>query len=145
MTCVTTCAQAFDYLSERVDLNCTHVLVARFMYGISPTYMVCVMCLYLFPLLTSQDCIIFGADTIDPPEIRAAELAAGTTPLGIGAGSVLKRAVVDSNARIGRNCKLTNAEGVMHGANTRLPAGVVIRDGLLVVMRDAALPPGTVV
>ncbi|KAF8057762.1 ADG2 [Scenedesmus sp. PABB004] len=102
-------------------------------------------CAYLEDGVFVKDSIIFGADTIDTEAARAAEAAAGATPLGVGAGSVLTRVIVDSNARIGARCVLTNAAGVTEGASGALPRGVVIKDGLVVVMRGAELPPGTVV
>eukprot|EP00882_Tetradesmus_deserticola_P028006 GHRQ01031167.1.p1 GENE.GHRQ01031167.1~~GHRQ01031167.1.p1 ORF type:complete len:161 (-),score=44.62 GHRQ01031167.1:453-935(-) len=90
-----------------------------------------------------QDSIIFGADTIATAEDRAAEVAAGATPLGIGDGTQLRRAIVDSNARIGPNCVLTNTAGVVDGSSSSLPKGIVIKDGILVVMRGAVIPAGT--
>lgn len=88
---------------------------------------------------------MFGADTIDPESWRATELKANKIPLGIGAGSRVEKAIIDSNARIGRNCQLINKEGVVDGSNKNLPKGVVIKDGILVVMRGAVIPAKTVV
>jgi glucose-1-phosphate adenylyltransferase len=92
-----------------------------------------------------QDTIVFGADNLDSSAGRQAELASGTIPLGVGEGSKLQKAIIDSNARIGRGVSLTNKAGVQDGANSALPKGVVIRDGILVVMRGAVVPDGTVV
>lgn len=92
-----------------------------------------------------QDTIVFGADNLDSAAARQAELAAGTTPLGIGGGSKVVHAIIDSNARIGRGVSLTNKAGVKDGANSSLPKGLVIKDGILVVMRGAVVPDGTVV
>jgi glucose-1-phosphate adenylyltransferase len=95
--------------------------------------------------LLLQDTIMFGADNLDSSADRQAELAAGTIPLGVGEGSKLQKAIIDSNARIGRGVSLTNKAGVQDGSNSNLPKGVVIRDGILVVMRGAVVPDGTVV
>jgi glucose-1-phosphate adenylyltransferase len=88
---------------------------------------------------------MFGADNLDSAAARKAELAAGTTPLGIGAGSKIVHSIIDSNARIGKGVSLTNKGGVKDGSNSALPKGVVIKDGILVVMRGAVVPDGTVV
>jgi glucose-1-phosphate adenylyltransferase len=96
-------------------------------------------------LSTVQDTIVFGADTLDSTASRQAEIAAGTIPLGVGEGSKIAHAIIDSNARIGQNVTLTNKAGVQDGANSKLPKGVVIKDGIVVVMRGAVVPDGTVV
>jgi len=92
-----------------------------------------------------KDSIIFGADTIDTAQERQDDLAANNVSLGIGRGSRLCRTIIDSNARIGSDCSLTNKQGVIDGSNSNLPQGVVIRNGILVVMKGAVVPPGTVV
>lgn len=97
----------------------------------------------LLPLL--QDTIVFGADNLDSAAARQAELASGTLPLGIGANTTIRKAIIDSNARIGSWCSLTNKAGVVDGANKGLPEGVVIKDGILVVMRGAVVPNNTTV
>jgi glucose-1-phosphate adenylyltransferase len=92
-----------------------------------------------------QDTIVFGADEYDTMGSRREELVAGTIPLGIGEGSTIQHAIIDSNARIGRNVQLINARGLKDGRDSNLPAGIVIRDGILVVLRDAVIPDNTVV
>ncbi len=52
-------------------------------------------------------------------------------------------AIVDKNARIGRFCKIVNLEGVEESFNE--DKGWVIRDGVIVVMKDAQIPDGTVI
>lgn len=62
-------------------------------------------------------------------------------PLGIGRGARLKNVIVDLNARIGRGAVLTNAKGLSHADG---PCWC-IRGGVIVIPRDAVVPPGTVV
>ena len=48
--------------------------------------------------------------------------------------------------RIGKNVRLVNEKGLRDaGPEAGLPAGVSIRDGILVVRRSAVVPDGTVV
>ncbi|MFG0331719.1 MAG: glucose-1-phosphate adenylyltransferase, partial [Maioricimonas sp. JB049] len=60
-------------------------------------------------------------------------------PLGIGAGSVIERAIVDKDCRIGRNVTIRLPEGAAadgeHGP-------LLIRDGIVVVPKGTALPDG---
>ncbi|WIA11251.1 hypothetical protein OEZ85_011378 [Tetradesmus obliquus] len=100
-------------------------------------------CAYIEKDCFVKDSIIFGADTIDTTESRAEEVARGAIPLGLGHNTRLERAIVDSNARIGPNCVLVNKEGIRDGRNRNLPKGIVIKDGILVVMRGAVIPAGT--
>ena len=65
-------------------------------------------------------------------------------PVGIGAGTVLHKAIVDKNARIGENCQLTNPEGVFESFD-RIKSGICIRDGVLIVSKSAVVPNGTIV
>ncbi len=62
-------------------------------------------------------------------------------PLGIGAGSVLKRVILDKNVRIGHNVKLTNADRVEHSENDFC----CIRDGIIVIPKNTVIPAGTVI
>ncbi|GBF96687.1 glucose-1-phosphate adenylyltransferase [Raphidocelis subcapitata] len=103
-------------------------------------------CTYIDRGCDLQEVIVFGADEFELDGERAAELAGGVVPLGIGAGSVVKGAILDKNVRIGRNVRLVNEKGVRDaGPDAGLPAGVTIRDGILVVRRSAVVPDGTVV
>lgn len=102
-------------------------------------------CTYLGSYCSLKDTIVFGADDFDTLANRRVELADGLIPLGVGDGTRIERAIVDRNARVGRNVVLVNKEQVADGSNSSLPPGVVIRNGILVVMRDAVIPDGTVV
>jgi glucose-1-phosphate adenylyltransferase len=62
-------------------------------------------------------------------------------PLGIGRDCRLKNVIVDLNARIGEGCVLTNEKGVQEQDGKDW----CIRGGIIVVTRDAVLPPGTTI
>ncbi|NQU29004.1 MAG: glucose-1-phosphate adenylyltransferase [Candidatus Marinimicrobia bacterium] len=62
-------------------------------------------------------------------------------PLGIGAGSVLKRVILDKNVRIGQNVKLINSDRVEHSENDFC----CIRDGIIVIPKNTVIPAGTVI
>jgi glucose-1-phosphate adenylyltransferase len=61
--------------------------------------------------------------------------------VGIGRDCVLDRVIVDKNARIGDGSRLVNEKRVENGDGV----GYYIRGGLIVVPKDAVIPPGTVV
>jgi glucose-1-phosphate adenylyltransferase len=62
-------------------------------------------------------------------------------PLGIGENCEIRNAIVDLNARIGDGSRLVNERGVQEHDGDNW----CIRGGVIVVPRDAVVPPGTVV
>ena len=61
--------------------------------------------------------------------------------LGIGRRAILDRVIVDKNACIGADVRLTNEAGVQHADGD----GYYIRNGIIIVPRGGTIPPGTVV
>jgi glucose-1-phosphate adenylyltransferase len=90
-----------------------------------------------------ENSMIMGADYYESDEQRAALIAEGKIPIGIGANSHLRKVIVDKNGRIGKNCKILNTENV-HEA-TREEQGYYIRSGIVVVTRNGVIPDGTVI
>jgi glucose-1-phosphate adenylyltransferase len=70
-------------------------------------------------------------------------LPAGSSQVGIGIGRDchIRNSIIDFNARIGDGCKLLNEAGVQNFDNENY----CIRDGIIVVPKNAILPPGTVI
>jgi glucose-1-phosphate adenylyltransferase len=85
---------------------------------------------------TIERSLLMGADDYEqeaPP--------AGTPPIGIGAGTEIRGAIVDKNARIGRDCRIVNTEGVDEADGD----GWAIRDGIVVIAKGSTIPDGTVI
>ena len=60
---------------------------------------------------------------------------------GIGEGCEISNAIIDKNARIGRNVRICNEAGVEEADGD----GWAIRDGIVVVAKNAVIPDGTVI
>ena len=90
-----------------------------------------------------SDSLVMGADFLESEADRAAARRAGIPPVGIGEHSVVNRAIIDKNARIGRNVSITNRDNVDRAENEK--AGYWIRSGIVVVLKDAIIPDGTVI
>ncbi len=60
---------------------------------------------------------------------------------GIGPNSVVEGAIIDKNVQIGADCRITNAEGVAEADGD----GWHIRDGVIVLPKNAIIPDGTVI
>jgi glucose-1-phosphate adenylyltransferase len=84
---------------------------------------------------TIRNSIVMGADYY---ETDPASSERGLTPIGIGRNCVIDRAIIDKNARI--------ADGVVitpEGKPADLDAdNYFIRDGIVVVPKNAVIPPG---
>jgi glucose-1-phosphate adenylyltransferase len=81
--------------------------------------------------------VLLGADYYE--QLPGADPAA--VPIGIGRDVVLTRVIVDKNARIGDGARLVNAPGVEHADGD----GYYIRNGIIIVPKDATILPGTTV
>ena len=90
-----------------------------------------------------KESLIMGADYYQPYAERHSSENSDTVPIGIGAGSVIHGAIVDKNACIGSNVKITNKDRVEEAE--RENQGFYIRNGIVVVLKNAVIPNGTVI
>lgn len=60
---------------------------------------------------------------------------------GIGEGSVVENAIIDKNAQVGPGCHIANVDGVERADGD----GWAIRDGIVVIPKNAVIPAGTVI
>lgn len=63
--------------------------------------------------------------------------------IGIGAKSRIRRAIVDKNARIGQNVMIINRDNVEE--SNREAEGYVIREGIIVILRNAVIPNDSII
>ncbi|HSB88430.1 MAG TPA: sugar phosphate nucleotidyltransferase [Anaerolineales bacterium] len=83
-----------------------------------------------------QDTVMMGADYY---ESEAPPAPASAPAIGVGAGSRIRGAIVDKNARIGRRVQI---EPFPPGTDLD-EAAWSVRDGIVVVPKNAVLPDGT--
>lgn len=88
-----------------------------------------------------ENTVMMGADRYERPADFTRNREAGLPDVGVGPGCHIRRAIIDKNARIGANCRLSPA-GLAERTET---AAWYVRDGVLVVKKNAVLSPGTVV
>jgi glucose-1-phosphate adenylyltransferase len=77
--------------------------------------------------------IIMGADYYE--DERAVK---GPVPIGIGEGSRIVRAIIDKNARIGKNVVIQGGDHLPDSDGL----GHAIRDGIVIVLKSAVIPDG---
>ncbi len=90
-----------------------------------------------------EDTIMMGSDQFDTIEDMRSDIVEGLPPVGVGSDTIIRRAIIDKNVRIGRNVRLTNEAGAV---NLDGPGGsYYIRDRIIIVPKYGSIPDGTVV
>jgi glucose-1-phosphate adenylyltransferase len=87
-----------------------------------------------------ENVLMFGANFFDCSAVWDSS-DGSKIPLGIGENSIIKNAIIDKDARIGRNVQLTpygKPDGYECG-------GIYIKDGILCISRNAEIPDGTII
>ena len=90
-----------------------------------------------------QDTLVMGNDFFESPSARNALRQRGGTPVGVGRGTTVKRAILDKNARIGDNVTIVNKDNVEEADRPEL--GFYIRNGIVVVVKNATIPDNMVI
>ncbi|KGE73558.1 glucose-1-phosphate adenylyltransferase [Spirochaeta lutea] len=86
--------------------------------------------------------VCMGADWYETPADRMENKEKRIPDIGIGRGTLVKRAIIDKNARIGEGCRIgvdsiTREDGD-HGM-------YYMQDGIIIIPKNAVIPPGTVI
>jgi glucose-1-phosphate adenylyltransferase len=84
-----------------------------------------------------------GADYYQTFEEMRDDLVAGLPRVGIGEGTTINRAIIDKNARIGSGVRLINEAKVVEADGP--DNSYYIRDGIIIVPKNAVIKDGTVV
>jgi len=90
-----------------------------------------------------QDSLLMGSDFFESVSDREKLRSSGGIPLGVGEGSTVKRAILDKNARVGRNVTIVNKDNVEEA--DRPEHGFYIRNGIVVVVKNASIADGMVI
>ena len=85
--------------------------------------------------------VLMGADYYESDASRAESKQSGTPKVGIGRNCLIQNAIIDKNARIGDNSILVNRDGIDNYDGE----DYYIRDGIVIVPKDARILPETVV
>lgn len=90
-----------------------------------------------------EDSLIMGADYYEPFAERQSNCETKNIPMGIGGNSIIRRAIIDKNARIGCDVQIINKDRVEEAEREK--QGFFIRSGIVVVLKNAVIPDGTVI
>jgi glucose-1-phosphate adenylyltransferase len=88
-----------------------------------------------------ESSVLMGADYYETDEDREENARLGRPNVGIGEGSVVECAIVDKNARIGRDVHIR----YVPDRPEKETENWVAREGLVIVPKSAVIPDGTVI
>jgi glucose-1-phosphate adenylyltransferase len=86
---------------------------------------------------------MMGADYYQNLEDMQADRATGRPWIGVGEGTIIRRAIIDKNARIGAQVRLLNEAGIEDADGPN--GSYYIRDRIIIVPKNGLIPDGTVV
>ncbi|MFN6559841.1 MAG: glucose-1-phosphate adenylyltransferase [Nostoc sp. ChiSLP01] len=90
-----------------------------------------------------EESLLMGADFYQASVERQCSLVNGDIPVGIGTDTIIRGAIIDKNARIGHDVKIINKDNVQEA--DRENQGFYIRSGIVVVLKNAVIPDGTII
>lgn len=91
--------------------------------------------------VTIHRSIILGADYYETAEDLAINAIENRPNIGIGEGAVIEGAIIDKNARIGRQVIIRN----MPDREDHEEENWVAREGIVIIPKNAAIPDGTII
>lgn len=90
-----------------------------------------------------ENSIMMGADYYQTIDEMEQDIRDGRPRIGVGANSHVRRAIIDKNARVGRDVRLVNERDVE--TFDAPDKSYYIRDRIIIVPKDATVPDGTIV
>jgi glucose-1-phosphate adenylyltransferase len=93
------------------------------------------------PHVTLRDTVVNGADRIELERDRLLNRQRGLPDLGIGENSIIERAVLDKDCRIGANVQIINRRHLQEADGENYH----IRDGIVIIPDRAVVPDGTII
>lgn len=90
-----------------------------------------------------ENAIIMGSDFFESIEEIQKNMNRQVPPIGIGQNTIIRRAIIDKNTRIGNNVRLLNQNNIetADGEN----GCYYIREGIIIIPKNATIRDGTVV
>lgn len=92
---------------------------------------------------TIENSIIMGADYFESIEELKENLSGQKPHIGIGQNSTIRRAIIDKNARIGKNVQLVNQSGIENKDGEG--GSYFIREGIILIPKNSVIADGTII
>ena len=88
-----------------------------------------------------EDSILMGSDFFESIEEISKNIKRGIPHIGIDENTIIRKAIIDKNVRIGKNVKLINREGAENYDSS--DRSFYIREGIIIIPKNALIPDGT--
>ena len=88
-----------------------------------------------------EHAMIMGADFYEDEDDHEYNRQTGIPDIGIGKGSIIRKAIIDKNAHIGAGVHIVNEERMQNFDGP----GYYVRDGIVIVPKNGVLPDGTLI
>ena len=88
-----------------------------------------------------EDSIVMGSDYYESIEEMNKNVTKGIPHIGIGKNTIIRKAIVDKNARIGQNVVIQNVKNI----DEEQGSNYFIRDGIVLIPKNAIVHDGTVI
>src|SRR5262245_18496764 len=85
--------------------------------------------------------MVMGCDRYESETERESSLARGVPPLGIGDNTIVRRAILDKDVRIGNNVQIVNERGLRDHDGPNF----YVRDGIVIIPKAGVVPDGSVI
>ena len=92
--------------------------------------------------VTIRDSYVMGSDSYETAQHLAGNLRAGRPRIGIDSGSRIENAIIDKNARVGKNVKILNESRIVDFEEA---PHYIIHDGIVVIPKGTILTDATVI
>jgi len=88
-----------------------------------------------------EEVVMMGGDFYESQDSIEQSEVQGCPRIGIGSGTTVRHAIIDKNARIGKNCRIT-PDGKPQDMDHEL---YHMRDGIVIIPKNAIVPDNTVI
>jgi glucose-1-phosphate adenylyltransferase len=90
-----------------------------------------------------EDSIIMGADYFESIEDIQSNIERQTPHVGIGENTIIRRAIIDKNVRIGNNVQLINKDSIENKDDEN--GSYYIRDRIVIIPKNSIIHDGTII
>jgi glucose-1-phosphate adenylyltransferase len=90
-----------------------------------------------------ENVLYMGSDYFQSDTERSQDREANIPPIGVGENTIIRNAIVDKNTRIGKNVQIINKKKI--DKKDREKNGYCIRNGIVIIIKNAVIPDNTII